>query len=88
MWFGELDDSGGEVLRDWSFEFEGPDGGILDRLELGREGMATMTAISHEPPKEATRPGSPFEVREGARTVAHGTVIGVVPEGRGSSPPR
>lgn len=51
VWFGELDDSGGEVLRDWSFEFEGPDGGILDNLELGHEGTATMTSISHAPPE-------------------------------------
>lgn len=74
VWFGETDDSGGEVLSDWYFEFESPDGAVLDYLDLGTEAAATMTPVSQAPPEETIRPGSRLEVREGARTVAHGTV--------------
>jgi hypothetical protein len=66
------------VLRDWSLQFEAQGGEVLDRLELGHEGLARATAISAASPSAMTRPGMTFEVREGGQVVARGSVLEVI----------
>lgn len=75
VWFGARDAAGDPILWDWEFTFlDALVDGDEEAVRFGEEILTTMRAVSASEADVPVSAGAAFEVHEGARVVARGTV--------------